>query len=99
MVKHDILLPIENNQEEINQILNNIYEIDKKIKEYYHYINEYNILIESFGTFFPFILYSVKWFFVLLSIFSIIFDDLYSFIYWSYSLIFNQFNKYYLIFD
>jgi peptidoglycan hydrolase CwlO-like protein len=60
MVKHDILLPTENNQEEINQILNNIYEIDKKIKEYYHYINEYNILIESFGTFFPFILSSVK---------------------------------------
>jgi hypothetical protein len=67
MVKHDILLPTENNQEEINQKLNNIYEIDKKIKEYYHYINEYksskiieNILIESFGTFFPFILSSVK---------------------------------------
>ena len=29
-----------NNQEEINQILNNIYEIDKKIKEYDQYINE-----------------------------------------------------------
>ena len=26
-----------NNQEEINQILNNIYEIDKKIKEYNQY--------------------------------------------------------------
>ena len=36
MVKHDILLSTENNQEDINQILNNIYEIDKKIKEYYH---------------------------------------------------------------
>ena len=32
MVKHDILLPTENNQEDINQILNNIYKIDKKIK-------------------------------------------------------------------
>lgn len=40
MVKHDILLPTKNNQEEIIQLLNNIYEIDKKIKEYYHYINE-----------------------------------------------------------
>ena len=29
-----------NNQEEINQILNNIFEIDRKIKEYYQYINE-----------------------------------------------------------
>ena len=67
MVKHDILLPIENNQEEINQILNNIYEIDKKIKEYDQYINEYKsskiiekILIDSFGTFFSFILSSLK---------------------------------------
>ena len=67
MVKHDILLSTENNQEDINQILNNIYEIDKKIKEYDQYINEYKsskiiekILIDSFGTFFSFILSSVK---------------------------------------
>jgi hypothetical protein len=81
------IISTENNQEEINQILNNIYEIDKKIKEYDQYINEYKSskIIENMDN-------NTKNHFTednmkgkkvpkdSIKIFSIIFDDLYSFI-------------------